>query len=495
MQLFRVFFMGVSLLMTGCAVTTPFGLMQENLTYVIIGDIDLSGKEIKIPKGCKLKFKGGTFRNGTLIGDNTFVILKQSTPAFENVLLEGSFSAKSFPINAYCSNKLDYFYGFIQAFSGTKLYLTKDYSVTEYLGYLDGSTPLNIDIDGKGHKITLYSFGAHKVKHCSIKDITIECVTNIDPPSKWKNDKFNFGVIGTKESSLHLSDVTFTKECGAVYIRGFDKLDISKCKEVGSYFFVYDCNNVDFYSNTIYDANGGYYSIGKQSETGSVYIHDNIFRNIDGGCIILSGGLKYNVNIIRNTLENVGGGSAMESCINIHPRGTINVSNNRIIANKGASTLDIDAARAEYYSDETTVFVENNEIENIKGDLSLHSMALVGLGKLFFRNNTVKDQSFYFWDTPYMEFVGNEVSFSKGFDKNTTIGKMSTHETTEKKRYNHIYKNNVFKIPYAKSYVKIEYNSKAAVIIEGEGNIYTERVDFVDLNKQFNAKGDIKVYK
>ena len=495
MIIFRALFIGVSLLLAGCAVATPFGLMQENTTYIIQRDYDLGGKVIKIPKGCKLKFKGGSFRNGTLIGDSTSVFLKQSSPAFENVSLEGSFNAKSFSINAFCSNKLDYFYGFIQAFSGTKLYLTEDYSVMEYLGILDGTKPLNIEIDGNGHKMALYSFGAYNINYCCLKDITIECVTNINPPSKWKNDKFNFGIVGKKGSSLYLNNVTFTKECGAVYIRGFDKLEISKCNEIGSYFFIYDCNNVDFYNNTITDAGGGYYSIGKQLETGRIYIHNNKFHNIGGGCVILSGGLKYNVCINNNILDNVGCGSAMQSCINIHPRGAINVSNNRIIANQGARTIDIDAAISEYYSDETTVFVENNEIENVEGDSSLHSMALVGLGKLYFRNNTIKDQSFYFWDTPYMEFEGNKVSFSKGFDVSTTIGKMSTHETTENKHYNHIYKNNVFDIPYAKSYVKIEYNSKAAVKIEGVENVYTKRIDFVDLNRHFDAKGDIKLYK
>lgn len=354
MKIFRALFIGVSLLLAGCAVATPFGLMQENTTYIIQRDYDLGGKVIKIPKGCKLKFKGGSFRNGTLIGDSTSVFLKQSSPAFENVLLEGSFNAKSFSINAFCSNKLDYFYGFIQAFSGTKLYLTEDYSVMEYMGILDGTKPLNIEIDGNSHKMALYSFGAYNINYCCLKNITIECVTNINPPSKWKNDKFNFGIVGKKGSSLYLNNVTFTKECGAVYIRGFDKLDIFKCNEIGSYFFIYDCNNVDFYNNTITDAGGGYYSIGKQLETGRIYIHNNKFHNIGGGCVILSGGLKYNVFISNNILDNVGSGSAMQSCLNIHPKGTIKIRNNQIIANQGARTIDIDAARTEYYSDETT---------------------------------------------------------------------------------------------------------------------------------------------
>lgn len=471
-------------------------LTQKDTTYVVQDDYDLQGEIVVIPEGCALSFEGGCVKNGTLVGYNATVILNQESVVFNEVKLEGSFNAKTFPINAYKSNKLDYFYSFLQAFSGTALYLTDDYSVTEYLGEADGTTPSELKIDGRGHKLTLYSLGAYKVRNCSLNDITIESRNNIDPKNGWKSDKFTFGIVGNESiSTLELNNVTFTKECGFAYLRGFAKLDIANCIEDGSYFFVYDCENVCFKNNSIKNSANGYYSIGKQSASGQVRIHDNHFRNIKGGGIILTGGLKYNVSITNNILEKVGGGGATKACINIHPRGTINVSKNRIVANVGAVTFDIDAAKEKYYSDETVVTVEKNDIRSVSGDTSIHGMALVGLGKLYFRNNKIKDQLFYFWDTPYMEFTNNTMAYSKGFDKNTTIGKMSTHETTEKKKYNHIYKNNVFDIPYAKSYVKFEYLSKAPVHIKGVGNTYSTRVDFVDQYKKFKASGDIKIYK
>lgn len=507
-----------TLLLSGCAVASPIStknqvgsgrviklypdrslsdqLTQRYTTYEVGTVFDLKGQVVAIPKGCTLVFNGGTVSNGTLVGSNTTILLKQESPVFDDVKLKGSFKAEEFPLNAYKSNKLDYFYSFLQVFSGTALYLTDDYSVTEYLGEADGTTPSELKIDGRGHKLTLYSFGACKVRNCSLKDITIESRNNIDPKNGWKSDKFTFGIVGNESiSTLELNNVTFTKECGYAYLRGFAKLDIANCIEDGSYFFVYDCENVNFNNNSIKNSANGYYSIGKQSASGKVQITDNQFRNIKGGGIILTGGLKYNVSISNNIFEKVGGGGATKACVNIHPSGIINVCNNKIVANVGAVTFDIDAARNEYYSDETIVTVEKNDIRNVAGDTSIHGMALVGLAKLYFRNNKIKDQLFYFWDTPYMEFTNNTVAFSKGFDKNTTIGKMSTHETTEKKKYNHIYKNNVFDIPYAKSYVKFEYLSKAPVRIKGVGNTYSIRVDFVDQYKKFKASGDIKIYK
>ena len=230
------------------------------------------------------------------------------------------------------------------------------------------------------------------------------------------------------------------------------------------------------------------------TESGQVKIYDNTLKNISGGGVILSGGLKYNVTISNNTLDHVGGGNAMKSCINIHPRGTILVCKNKIVVNKGASSLDIDAARDEFYDDATTVTVKNNEIESAADDATLNGMALVGLAKLYFKNNKIIDQRFSFWDTPYMEFTGNTVEFSRGFEKSTEIGTMSTHETTETKDYNHIFRNNVFNIPYTKGTVHFRYQSKVPVKVIGEGNIYSEPVEFVDQNQNFKASGDIKIY-
>lgn len=495
----RIIIIVLLLIVTFCSCGVFSKMMvitQENKTYVIRHNWDLKGETVSLPKGCTLKFKGGSICNGTLIGNGTFIKMSKDAQVFNNVLLKGSFTAKKFPINAYNTNKLEYFYSFLQAFSGTDLYLTGDYSATEYLGEVDGTTPESLKIDGRGHKLTLYSFGAYKVQQCNIKNITIECSNNIDPKNKWKSDKFTFGVVGSFGSStLVLSNVTFSKETGFAYIRGFKSLDISQCKEDGSYFFVYDCNNVSFHNNSIENADNGYYSIGKMTEAGQVKIYDNTFRNISGGGVILSGGLKYNVSITGNVLENVGGGGAMKSCINVHPRGTIVVKDNKIKANKGAVTLDVDAARAEYYSDATTVTVENNVIESVEDDASLHGMALVGIAKLYVKNNSIKNQHFYFWDTPYMEFMDNTIEFSDGFEKSTEIGSMSTHETTETKEYNHIYRNNVFNIPYTKGMVHFRYQSTVPVKVIGEGNTYSKPVEFVDHNKKFKASGDIKIYK
>lgn len=471
-------------------------LIQKNTVYIVRQDFDLRGAELSIPVGCTLIFEGGCIKNGSLKGNGTVVSLKQNKPILDEVMLSGTFTAKNFPLNAYSTDNLDYLYSFIQAFSGTELYLNDDYSVSKYIGLLDGTAPKDIIIDGRGHRLSLYSFGAHHIHNCIIKNITIEASHNITPQNKWKTDRFNFGVIGSFESStLVFQNVTFTEETEFAYIRGFKSIDISECNEVGSYFFVYDCNNVYFHNNSIESASRGYYSIGRMTDEGKVKIENNTLRNISGGGVILTGGLKYNVSIISNVLENVGGGGAELSCINIHPRGSISVKNNLIVANKGASSLDIDAARPEYYNEATTVIVKNNEINNVSGDTTLHGMALVGLAKLYFKNNKITNQRFSFWDTPYMEFIGNTITIKTALDREAEIGSMSTHETTDNTNYIHIYKKNVYNLSSASGSAHIKYLSKAPVRLIGRGNKYSCPVVFVDKYNKFDASGDIKIYK
>ena len=42
-----------------------------NGVYVIKDDVDLNGRTISFPDGCTIVFKGGTLRNGTIVGNNT----------------------------------------------------------------------------------------------------------------------------------------------------------------------------------------------------------------------------------------------------------------------------------------------------------------------------------------------------------------------------------------------------------------------------------------
>lgn len=61
-----------------------------NKEVVINKDIDLCGKVLPLPKGVTLNFKGGVFKNGTIIGNKTKIKCKKQ--AFEHVVIKGTWN-------------------------------------------------------------------------------------------------------------------------------------------------------------------------------------------------------------------------------------------------------------------------------------------------------------------------------------------------------------------------------------------------------------------
>jgi hypothetical protein len=75
----------------------------ENLTYIIVGDIDLGGEELVLGNNATLDFQSGSFSNGTIIGSNTTIL--PNGYKIQNVSLEGLFKYPD-GVNAVSSDGL-----------------------------------------------------------------------------------------------------------------------------------------------------------------------------------------------------------------------------------------------------------------------------------------------------------------------------------------------------------------------------------------------------
>lgn len=81
----------------GNNVLDPEELQNPNTKYVIRWSYTLEGKTITIPKGCLLEFDGGSLKNGTLIGNETYIISYLDIPdIMKNINLEGSYKYSIF---------------------------------------------------------------------------------------------------------------------------------------------------------------------------------------------------------------------------------------------------------------------------------------------------------------------------------------------------------------------------------------------------------------
>ena len=73
-------------------VLTQDMISSANTIYHIQYDYDLNGETVEIPEGCVLEFEGGSFKNGTVVGNSTYIFNHTSNPYFENITLQGTFS-------------------------------------------------------------------------------------------------------------------------------------------------------------------------------------------------------------------------------------------------------------------------------------------------------------------------------------------------------------------------------------------------------------------
>lgn len=65
-------------------------LIYQNVIYKIVADIDFNGANLTIPPNCTLDFQGGSFSNGTLVGNNTKIKAGLNKIFDTNITLNGT---------------------------------------------------------------------------------------------------------------------------------------------------------------------------------------------------------------------------------------------------------------------------------------------------------------------------------------------------------------------------------------------------------------------
>ena len=81
---------------------------KANVIYKITKDYDLEGGTLIIPVGCTLDFQGGSFKNGTIVGNDTKIETEQEKIFNEDIIINGSWNVSYINSNWFKnSNKKD----------------------------------------------------------------------------------------------------------------------------------------------------------------------------------------------------------------------------------------------------------------------------------------------------------------------------------------------------------------------------------------------------
>lgn len=94
-------------------VLTPDMMSKSNTRYIIQYDYDLGGETINIPDNCVLDFQGGSFNNGTIVGNYTTIISENkifgNSMSFSGTFNMNSVNAVWFGIKSGIDNIVPYF--------------------------------------------------------------------------------------------------------------------------------------------------------------------------------------------------------------------------------------------------------------------------------------------------------------------------------------------------------------------------------------------------
>lgn len=262
-------------------------MVQENTIYEVRYNFDLNGETLEIPSNCVLDFKGGSFSNGTLQGNETFISADICKIFNTDIIINGTWNVEeSFPewfgakgdganddtLAIQCS--LDYF---VTTKLLDKTYLLKTITdesnqscLTLAVGknvigccsksaLTDENGTLKVD-DSISPKIILYIDGKNKISSINIRGNDFKDSTLLQTGIKTKSNAYvtieNVGVSNAYYGFNMCVFMSTMKKCISAYnyigfyIRGLISNDVLQAENTS--IFMENCYAVDSYMQGFY---------------------------------------------------------------------------------------------------------------------------------------------------------------------------------------------------------------------------------------------------
>lgn len=214
--------------------------IKANKTYTLKSNWDLEGETYVLPDGVTLKSKGGVFKNGTLIGNNTKIDTKK--PLFNKVSIIGYWNVPEISTSLFAS--LDYENSLCDVLAlahpeiKNKVVIEEgDYSVSakSFQSALDVCSNTTLVIDGTIRLVPNDYKGCYVLQVKDAENVTITgtgCIVGDKKEHKGTDGEWGHGinVLGSRKVSIHNISVT---NCwgDCIYVGGkSSNITIKNCK-------------------------------------------------------------------------------------------------------------------------------------------------------------------------------------------------------------------------------------------------------------------------
>ncbi len=283
--------------------TTP------NKEYIITEDIDLSGKNISMPKGCTLIFEGGRIKNGTITGNNTRIYATGKIWG-DDVIMKGSWLGEANPI--WFGAIGDGLYDCTHAMQKCADHFTS-IKIDEGTYLITNTIKLNKSKTIKGSS-NIYSknvlkFKPKNEKETSLLELPLEpnyfSFEGIVLSAKVNNAAFKNGTTAIDIKSgacinLHLCWITgFEKGIESNYNSYYNNIDKCRFDNIKYCLVGFSPNNLIIKNTRFQDFSYAFY---KLSGDGPMIVSENSFEKFSGGVIMTYYTVK-NLTFMNNYVE------------------------------------------------------------------------------------------------------------------------------------------------------------------------------------------------
>lgn len=375
-------------------VLTQAMMKAEKSAYIIKFDYDLGGDTINVPKNSSLVFKGGSLKNGTLVGQNTTIINESNRPLFKNITFCGNFFQRTIYSDWFEYDNLCDLFDAIQVLATsnilTNVIVTK--MTVSYLPIVRGNyqgdktsylfkIPSNTHVDFCDSELTLapndisffYAIYIQDAANVEIKNLTL--IGDIEGHTPTQFDEYSHGIYIYASKDVRIENVHSLKFWGdGMGISGYS----DPTKPVNTNIIVKDCRfennrrqgcsiskgdnilfeNCDFLNTGTIKSTSPSAGVDIEPNNGEDVIKRIVFKKCNflgnegnyGGLLIMTARLNYDINaeaiILRNCeidgVHQYGrGGGYFKSCIihnDMNRNNCLNASKNQTVED---CTIDV----------------------------------------------------------------------------------------------------------------------------------------------------------
>lgn len=412
-------------------ISTKTPLTNDKGVTVVDKVLDLNGGRLTLENNSTLLFKdGGMIKNGTVIGNNTF--LKADSHVFDNVIISGTWKVPYITTDYFCDlssdNSLQSLFALTSAETNNRVVIKEgEYWIATDSVNLTG-VPIRsntiVEIEGTirlrpNREERSYIFGVEKCENVIITGggiIIGDKDEHLGTKGQWGMGVAIFGSTNVQVSNLHISNcwgdcIYVAKDSKNVYV---ENCDLQNSRRQG--ISVVGCDGFFVKNSKISKVKGSLpeYGIDLEPNTNrivqNVIIENVTIEDCQGG--ILTCGSAENAVVddihIINCFISIGDNDSHRALTSIDSKNVV-LSNNRFLSNKRNS---ISLTNCSNYT-----FI-HNEIKSISG------IILKGCKNVAFNNNQISSQTYSFREMSGLNLTGNSISSKKLTEENSVINNL-----------------------------------------------------------------------